>query len=52
MKHWVMDYETLSNCFIACFQDYETKRIKTFKVLDGHLSELKLLENMTHLKNH
>lgn len=44
MKYLIYDLETLSNCFIACFQDYETKRIKTFKVLDGHLSELKLLE--------
>jgi len=23
--HWVMDYETLSNCFIAVFEDIEDK---------------------------
>jgi hypothetical protein len=28
--HWVMDYETLSNCFIAVFQHYSTKHTKIF----------------------
>ena len=28
--HWVMDYETLSNCFIACFEDIKTEDQEIF----------------------
>jgi hypothetical protein len=31
-NHWVMDYETLSNCFIACFIHYKTEETKIFVV--------------------
>jgi len=34
MKHWVMDYETLSNCFVAVFQHYKTSEQKIFIVHD------------------
>lgn len=34
MKHWVMDYETLSNCFVAVFQHYKTSEEKIFIVHD------------------
>ena len=34
MKHWVMDYETLQNCFTGVFEDYKTKEIKIFVVHD------------------
>lgn len=31
-QHYVMDYETLSNCFIACFIHYKTDEKKVFVV--------------------
>lgn len=46
--HWVMDYETLSNCFIAVFEHYKTteKRIFIVHKITNHLPELiKFLEN-------
>ena len=30
--HYVMDYETLSNCFIACFEDIKTENQKVFTI--------------------
>ena len=33
-KHWVMDYETLYNCFIGVFESYKTKETKIFVVHD------------------
>lgn len=32
MKHWVMDYETLSNCFVAVFTHYKSTETKIFVV--------------------
>jgi hypothetical protein len=32
MKHWVHDYETLINCFVAVFQHYKTEETKVFVV--------------------
>lgn len=32
MNHWVMDYETLSNCFIAVFQHYKEKKRRVYVV--------------------
>ena len=34
MNHWVMDYETLSNCFTAVFEHYKTTETKVFVVHD------------------
>ena len=34
MKHWVMDYETLSNCFTGVFEHYKTNETKVFVVHD------------------
>jgi hypothetical protein len=34
MTHWVMDYETLSNCFVGVFQHYKTSEQKIFIVHD------------------
>ena len=34
MKHWVMDYETLSNCFTGVFEHYKTTERKIFVVHD------------------
>lgn len=28
--HWVMDYETIINCFVACFENYKTDETKVF----------------------
>jgi len=33
-KHWVMDYETLANCFVAVFEDYKSLETKIFVVHD------------------
>ena len=32
MNHWVMDYETLSNCFVAVFKHYKSEETKVFVV--------------------
>lgn len=32
MKHWIMDYETLTNCFVAVFEHYKTDERKVFVV--------------------
>ena len=34
MDHYIMDYETLSNCFVAVFQHYKTSEEKIFIVHD------------------
>jgi len=34
MNHWVMDYETLSNCFVAVFTHYKTDERKVFVIHD------------------
>jgi len=34
MKHWVMDYETLSNCFVGVFEHYKTQESKVFIIHD------------------
>ena len=34
MNHWIMDYETLSNCFVAVFEHYKKNDSKTFIVHD------------------
>ena len=28
--HYVMDYETLSNCFVACFEDVKSEKQEIF----------------------
>ena len=33
-QNWVMDYETMSNCFIAVFQDVKSDDTRTFVVHD------------------
>ena len=34
MKHWVMDYETLKNCFTGVFENYKTTETKVFVIHD------------------
>ena len=34
MNHWIMDYETLSNCFVAVFRHYKTSEQKIYIVHD------------------
>ena len=31
-SHYIMDFETISNCFIACFEDYKTEDKRVFVV--------------------
>jgi hypothetical protein len=51
-KHWVMDYETLANCFTGVFEHYKTQETEIFVVHDlrNDLPEfIKFLEN--NIKN-
>jgi len=32
MNHWIMDYETLSNCFVGVFKHYKTEEIRVFSI--------------------
>jgi len=32
MNHWIMDYETLSNCFVAVFKHYKTDETHIYSV--------------------
>ena len=32
MKHWIMDYETLSNCFVGVFKHYKTEETHVFSI--------------------
>ena len=32
ISHWVMDYETLSNCFLGCFEHYKTDEVHVFTI--------------------
>ena len=32
MTHWIMDYETLSNCFVAVFKHYKGEEQKVFVI--------------------
>ena len=32
MNHWVMDFETMTNCFVGVFEDYKTDEIKVFVI--------------------
>lgn len=31
-RHWVMDYETLADCFVAVFEHYKEEEVKVFAV--------------------
>ena len=35
MNHWIMDYETLSNCFVGVFEHYKTSEQKIFVIHDS-----------------
>ena len=55
MNHWVMDYETLKNCFVGVFKHYKTNTYKTFiihKLQDDSVELIKFLkENIKPIKN-
>ena len=34
MNHYIMDYETLCNCFVAVFEHYKTSERKVFVIHD------------------
>ena len=40
MTHWVMDYETLSNCFVAVFQHYKDESVKHLFVIHKDRNDL------------
>lgn len=43
-KFWIMDYETLVNCFIAVFTDYESNDQHVFVINREHNDLVKLLD--------
>jgi len=45
--HWVMDYETLSNCFIAVFEDIKSEKKEIFVI---HESKNELQEFLSFIK--
>ena len=52
MNHWVMDYETLSNCFVGVFKHYKVNTYKTFvihKLRDDSVEFIKFLKQ--NIKN-
>lgn len=52
MNHWIMDYETLSNCFVAVFKHYKTNEKKVFVIhdlIDNFSDLLKFLDQ--NIKN-
>ncbi len=56
MNHWVMDYETLKNCFVGVFKHYKTNTYKTFiihKLQDDSVELIKFLkENIKNNEYH
>lgn len=48
MTHWVMDYETLCNCFVAVFQHYKDDSVKHLFVIHEDRNDFKKL--MTFFK--
>ena len=38
--HWVMDYETLVNCFIGVFQHYKDEHLRKIFVIHGNRNDL------------
>jgi len=41
--HWVMDYETMTNLFVAVFQDYISEETKIFKIHSSLNNDIKPL---------
>ena len=56
MNHWVMDYETLKNCFVGVFKHYKMNTYKTFvihKLRDDSKEFIKFLkQNIEHNEYH
>ncbi len=44
MNHWVMDYETLKNCFVAVFTHYKSEETKIFSICKLQNDYEKLIE--------
>jgi hypothetical protein len=52
MKHWVMDYETLTNCFTGVFEHYKTQETEIFVVHDLQNDLLKFINFLeNNIKN-
>jgi hypothetical protein len=50
--HWVMDYETLSNCFIGVFEEVKTQKNQVFVIHESRNDIVKLLTFLTNnIKN-
>ena len=44
MNHWIMDYETLKNCFVAVFTHYKSEETKIFSICKLQNDYEKLIE--------
>ena len=54
MNHYIMDYETLINCFVAVFKHYKTGELHVFSVckLQNDLDEyIKFLNKNKRMEN-
>ena len=50
--HWVMDYETLTNCFIGVFQHYKDENIrKTFVIYKDRNDLPQFIDFLNECKN-
>ena len=50
--HWVIDYETLSNCFIGVFEEVKTQKNQVFVIHESRNDIVKLLTFLTNnIKN-
>lgn len=49
--HWVMDFETLFNCFVGVFECYKTDHQEIFVIHEKHNDLPKLLSFLTENKN-
>jgi hypothetical protein len=49
--HWVMDYETLCNCFIAVFEHYKTEERKVFVVCEQRNDFPEFIKFLNECKN-
>lgn len=47
-----MDYETMANCFVACFEDYKTEETKTFIINESQNDFSELLKFLEENKKY
>ena len=51
INHWVQDYETLINCFVACFEHYKTEEVRVFVIHKLRNDTLELIKFLNSNKD-